>query len=168
MQFGELHKRAKPLRVGAWIDAQGAPRAAPLRLEDLGDGYKILFCFQHGCPGCHARGFPTLRRLRRLLTGRAVGYAAIQTAFEDASTNSIDKLRINQLYYDLEIPFGHDVPAADETYPTFMQDYRSAGTPWFTVIDPRGTVVFADFRLDADRFVAALDADDADLQQRDG
>jgi hypothetical protein len=39
-----------------------------------------------------------------------------------------------------------------------VEDYRSAGTPWFTVVDPSGQVVFADFRLDEDRFLAALDA----------
>ena len=44
-----------------------------------------------------------------------------------------------------------------------MEDYRSGGTPWFTIIDPAGNVVFADFRLDARRFLGALGADDADL-----
>jgi hypothetical protein len=38
-----------------------------------------------------------------------------------------------------------------------MQDYRSAGTPWFIVIDPEGEVVYNNFHLDAGRFVAALE-----------
>ena len=45
-----------------------------------------------------------------------------------------------------------------------MEDYRSGGTPWFTVIDPDGNIVFADFRLDPARFLAALGAEDADLK----
>ena len=35
-----------------------------------------------------------------------------------------------------------------------MEDYRSAGTPWFTIINPEGKIVFADFRLDADRLLS--------------
>jgi hypothetical protein len=33
-----------------------------------------------------------------------------------------------------------------------------------TVIDPSGRVVFADFRLEADRFLAALDAGNLDIE----
>jgi hypothetical protein len=46
-----------------------------------------------------------------------------------------------------------------------MEDYRSGGTPWFTVIDPEGNVVYADFRLDPNRFLAALGADDVELKR---
>jgi hypothetical protein len=46
-----------------------------------------------------------------------------------------------------------------------MEDYRSGGTPWFTVIDPEGNVVHADFRLDPQRFLAALGADDVELKR---
>lgn len=45
------HPRPRPtfapeLRVAHWIDADGANRP-PLRLADLGDGFKILYFFQH-------------------------------------------------------------------------------------------------------------------------
>ena len=159
MQFGDLHNRAKELRVARWIDHDGKSLGRPIRLSDLGDGYKVIFCFQHWCPGCHTRGFPTLKRLHDSLSGSGFGFAAIQTVFEGADTNTFDKLRINQERYALNIPFGQDVPESDERYPTFMEDYRSGGTPWFTVIDPIGTVVFADFRLDAGRFLSALEAE---------
>ena len=76
-----------------------------------------------------------------------------------------DILRINQEQYGLKMPFGHDTPPAGERYPTFMEDYRSGGTPWFTVIDPEGNVVHADFRLDPQRFLAALGADDVELKR---
>ena len=163
MQFGHLHNTARELRVTGWIDGDGEPRTRPLRLSDLGEGYKIIFCFQHWCPGCHSRGFPTLKRLYNELSDRGVGFAAIQTVFEGAETNTFDKLSVNQEQYALNIPFGHDVPQGGERYPSFMADYRTAGTPWFTVIDPTGTVVFADFRLDADRFLSALEAEDVVL-----
>ena len=155
MQFGSLHRTAPDLRVAQWIDGAGAPMA-PLHLADLGDGYKIIFCFQHWCPGCHSSGFPTLKRLHQALAPQGVGFAVVQTVFEGADVNGFDKLRPNQEAYGLPIPFGHDLPAAGDRYPSFMEDYRTAGTPWFTVIDPEGVVVFADFRLDPEALIAAL------------
>jgi thiol-disulfide isomerase/thioredoxin len=164
MQFGGLHSKAKELRVADWIDAAGKSMDKPLRLSDLGDGYKIIYAFQHWCPGCHSHGFPTLRYLHDNLADKGFGFAVIQTVFEGGEVNTFDKLRVNQEQYGLKVPFGHDVPPEGERYPTFMEDYRSGGTPWFTVINPQGEVVYADFRLDAGRFLAALDADDVDLQ----
>ncbi len=135
----------------------------PVRLADLGDEYKIIFNFQHWCPGCHSRGFPTLRFLYDSLKDRGFGFAAIQTVFEGSDVNTCDKLQLNQEQYGLPIPFGHDVPRDGDRYPTFMADYRSAGTPWFTVIDPNFNIVYADFRLDHDRFLKALSAEDVDF-----
>lgn len=165
MQFGNLHGQAPELRVTNWIGGNGRALERPLTLADLGDGYKIIYNFQHWCPGCHARGFPTLKLLHENLADKGFGFAVIQTVFEGADVNTIDKLRINQERYGLDIPFGHDLPHKGDQYPTFMEDYRTAGTPWFTVIDPDGNVVHADFRLDAARFINALGADDAALQR---
>lgn len=164
MQFGRLHNTATDLRVSDWIDADGQRMDEPLRLSDLGDGYRIIYCFQHWCPGCHSRGFPVLRYLHDNLADKGFGFAAIQTVFEGAETNTFDKLRFNQEQYGLKIPFGHDLPVNGERYPTFMEDYRTAGTPWFTVIDPNGDVVYADFRLDPQRFLSALGATDVEMK----
>lgn len=163
MRFGGLYTKAPELRVDRWIDGDGNALDQPLRLADLGDGYKILYCFQHWCPGCHSHGFPTLKLLHQHLGHKGIGFAVIQTVFEGAEVNTFDKLRVNQLQYGLNIPFGHDLPRAGEHHPSFMEDYRSGGTPWFTVIDPEGNIVFADFRLDVARFLDALDAETADL-----
>ena len=163
MAFGGLREKARELRVNDWIDAAGKPLERPVRLADLGSGYNVIFCFQDWCPGCHSRGFPTLKLLHEALKDKGFGFAVIQTVFEGADVNTFDKLRLNQESYGLAIPFGQDLPPAGERYPTFMEDYRSGGTPWFTIIDPAGNVVFADFRLDARRFLGALGADDADL-----
>ena len=165
MQFGGLHNEAKELRVNDWIDGDGKPLSNPLRLADLGDGYKIIYCFQHWCPGCHSRGFPTLKYLHDKLKDKGFGFAVIQTVFEGSEVNPFDKLRVNQEQYNLKVPFGHDTPREGEPYPTFMSDYRSGGTPWFTVIDPQGNVVYADFRLDPVRFLAALGGEDAHLER---
>ena len=86
-----------------------------------------------------------------------MGFAVIQTVFEGAHENTFDKLRVNQLKYELPIAFGHAEPPAGATLPTFMEDYLTRGTPWFTVIDAGGRIVFSDFHLDADRLVKELE-----------
>jgi len=158
----QTDQKGPELRVPQWIDAQGQRLTRPLKLADLGSGTRILFAFQDWCPGCHAHGFPTLQRLHSALAPRGVGFAAVQTVFEGSHTNTFDKLRQNQLKYELPIPFGHDLPEAGRGVPTFMEDYHSGGTPWFTIIDAQGRIVFADFHLDADRLLALEMAADGD------
>lgn len=149
-------EQAPELRVQKWIGIDGA-NIAPLTLSDLGAGPKILFAFQHWCQGCHLHGFPTLQRLYSSLSIRGVGFAVMQTVFEGANENTFDKLRVNQLKYDLPISFGQDEPPAGATLPTFMEDYGTRGTPWFSVIDAEGRIIFSDFHLDADQLVKGLE-----------
>ena len=156
MTIGINNKTAPELRVPHWIDGEGKART-PLNLAELGDAYKIIFCFQHWCPGCHSRGFPTMKKLYDALKDKGFGFAVVQTVFEGAEHNTPDKLRTMQLQYDLPVPFGHD--PIDGRYPTVMEDYRTAGTPWFIIIAPTGEVIYNDFRLDADRFLASLSRD---------
>lgn len=86
-----------------------------------------------------------------------VGFAVIQTVFEGTHENTFEKLRVNQLKYELPIVFGHDEQPTGSPFPTFMEDYRTRGTPWFTVIDAGGSIVFSDFHLDAERLVKQLE-----------
>lgn len=165
MHSGLIHHQAADLRVADWIDSAGTPLATPLRLADLGTGYRVIFCFQDWCPGCHSQGFPTLQVLHDNLARRGVGFAAIQTVFEGADVNTFDKLRINQEKYSLAIPFGHDLPAPGQRNPTFMEDYRSGGTPWFTVIDPNDKVVYADFHFDPRYLIDALKEEPGDPRE---
>lgn len=157
MQTGVINKTAPELRVDHWIDGDGQVRD-PLQLSDLGNGYKILYCFQHWCPGCHARGFPTLKTLVDNLSDNGFGFAVIQTVFEGGDTNTVDKLRENQIKYGLPVAFGHDAPSVNARISSVMQDYQTGGTPWFIVIDPHGNVVYTDFQLDAVRFLEALNS----------
>ena len=156
MSIGISASAAPELRVPFWIDGQGSP-IDPVKLADLGDGYKVIYCFQHWCPGCHSRGFPTLKRLVDNLSDKGFGFAVVQTVFEGAEQNTVAKLRETQLRYDLDLPFGPDLPLEGGRYPTVMEDYRTGGTPWFIVIDPKGEVIFNDFRLGPDRLIAAFE-----------
>lgn len=76
----------------------------------------------------------------------------MQTVFEGYSINSEDKLRKNQLKYDLKIPMAH-APGNPQTHtiPEIMRKYRSGGTPWTVIIDPEGRVVYNQFHIEADR-----------------
>ena len=147
-----MNSKAPELRVAYWIDPEGKARS-PLKLAELGDGYKLIYCFQAWCPGCHERGFPTLVNLVDNLAAYDIGFAVVQTVFEGAEENTQDKLREMQLRYGLKLPFGHD---EGEPHPSTMIDYRTGGTPWFILIDPGGTVVFSDFHLNADALIEAL------------
>ena len=74
----------------------------------------------------------------------------MQTVFEGFVFNSEDKLRKNQLKHGLKIPMAH--AAGDpqtHSIPEIMRKYRSGGTPWTVIIDPKGRVVFNQFHIDA-------------------
>jgi hypothetical protein len=153
MTRDDVSIKAPELRVPQWIDAQGCPME-PLKLAGLGDGFKVIYCFQHWCQGCHSHGFPTLKALVQALSGQGFGFAAVQTVFEGAETNTFKRLRENQERYGLAIPFGHD--PAKGGYPSLMADFETRGTPWFIVLNPSGEVLHSDFHLDGERLIEAF------------
>ena len=155
MQNGIVGLTAPPLRAVRWIDSNG-DELDSMSIEDLGNGYRVLYFFQDWCAGCHAHGFPALGALVRGLADKGVGFAAIQTVFEGFDVNTFEHLRGNQRRYGLRIPFGHAEPQAGAAVPAVMEAYRTGGTPWFVVIAPDGVVVFDGFQLDPDALVGVL------------
>lgn len=155
MAQGIVDQKAPELRVPTWIDGDGE-RRAPLRLSELGNGYKVLYCFQHWCPGCHASGFPTLQRLTSAKRAD-FGFAVVQTVFEGEQSNTFERLAETQARYRLSLPFGHDPAPSRGGRPTVMEDYRTGGTPWFIIIAPGGEVAFNGFQLDADQLLRLTD-----------
>jgi len=149
-----MQPKAPELRVPFWIGADGQPRDA-LTLAELGNSFKVIFCFKAMCPGCHSVGFPTMKTIYDGLKDKGIGMAVIHTAFDDDPRNSQDKVAEMQTKYDLPIPFGHD-PKVGDKYPTFMQDYRTRGTPFFIILDPENKIIFSDFRPDAAKVVEVL------------
>lgn len=91
--------------------------------------------------------------------------------FEGADVNTVNKLSVNQERDGLAMPFSHDpapklsLGAGAGNYPTFVEDYRSADTPWFTVIASDNIVVYADFRMDARRFFEASGGEDLKMMR---
>jgi len=153
---------APELAVPYWIDGKGNEQA-PFTLAANKGKWIYLKCFQHWCPGCHSTGFPgTVKLAKAFPNPDQLAIAAIQTTFEGFSTNDQDALRKNQLRYDLDIPFGHDTGngAAEHgsiaRYPKTMVTYQTGGTPWIIIINPKGDVVFNDFRVDVDKLITYL------------
>ena len=95
-------------------------------------------------------GFPTLKKLTEIFKdNNEVVFVGVQTVFEGYSTNTKDKLRENQIKYELKIPMAH-APGNPQTHdiPQIMRNYRSGGTPWTVIIGRSGKVVYNNFHLD--------------------
>jgi hypothetical protein len=77
-----------------------------------------------------------------------VRFLAVQTVFEGYRHNTPEKLRENQLKYDLKIPMAHAVGNQQTNdVPGVMARYRTGGTPWSVIIGPSGVVVFNGFHI---------------------
>ncbi|MDQ8727625.1 TlpA family protein disulfide reductase [Bradyrhizobium sp. LHD-71] len=146
---------APELEVPYWIDAKGT-QCPPVTLKELGERHRLLFFYQHWCPGCHSRGFPMLQALVEDPRSQSVAYAAVQTVFEGSSVNTPDTLPLDQRRYGLKIPFGHEDRSSLGLYPTTMENYRTGGTPWFVAIDPDGMVLQDGFEIDIYRFIGSV------------
>ena len=53
--------KAKEFNVKHWVDANGN-KIEQIKLTDFKGKFKVLYCFQSWCPGCHSRGLPALQK----------------------------------------------------------------------------------------------------------
>ena len=157
-QAKEQILRAPEFHVKDWIDAFGNI-TNPIKLSDLKGQFKILYCFQSWCPGCHSRGLPDLKKMVDALKEKGnISFLAIQTVFEGHESNTYEKMVETQKQYGLKIPFGHDAGDDGKSRSNMMTNYKTGGTPWFIFIDKHDAIVFADFHLNADAAIAFLKA----------
>lgn len=156
-KYGIEGQQAPELDVARWVDGTGSP-IEPVKLEDYKGKFKVIYCFQAWCPGCHSRGLPALQEMTKALKdNNKVTFMAIQTVFEGKHANTYERMLEIQQQYDLKIPFGHDEGnEATKNSSSTMHHYRSGGTPWFIFIDQDGTVVFNDFHLDTEKAIEFL------------
>lgn len=153
MSYGIEGLSAPAWDVKKWIGDNGDSKN-PVQLSDLGEGFKVIYCFQSWCPGCHSHGFPSLNKMVKELKDYPVKFVVVQTVFEGHEENGFNKLAEMQKKYDLRIPFGHD--AGEDGLPDIMEKYRTGGTPWFIIINPDNKVIFNDFHINANSFIDAL------------
>ena len=148
--------KAPEFQVKDWIDANGH-KIDPIKLADLKGQFKVLYCFQSWCPGCHSKGLPDLKKMVEALSENTnISFLAIQTVFEGFESNTYDKMVDTQKQYQLNIPFGHDAGDDGKSRSNMMTNYQTGGTPWFIFIDKHDHVVFADFHLNVDAAISFL------------
>ena len=146
--------KAPEFQVKHWIDAEGN-KTTPIKLSDFNGKFKIVYCFQSWCPGCHSKGLPDLKKMvNALKENDKITFLAVQTVFEGHEANTYEKMVETQNQYDLKIPFGHDAGDDEKSKSNIMKNYKTGGTPWFLFIDTHDNVVFSDFQLNTD---AAID-----------
>lgn len=139
--------KAPEFDVNQWVDGNGNKIEA-LKLSDFKDKFKIVFCFQSWCSGCHSKGLPDLKKMVDAFEGNdKIAFLAVQTVFEGHDTNTYEKMLETQKQYDLKIPFGHDKGGYGRSGSNLMFNYKTGGTPWFLFIDKHDNVVFSDFHL---------------------
>lgn len=154
--YGINGHKAKEFEVNHWIDAQGN-KTKPIKLCDFEGKFKVVYCFQSWCPGCHSRGLPSLQKMVNALEGKhEVVFLAVQTVFEGFHANTYEKMVETQKQYGLKIPFGHDAGDDGKSRSNIMTNYRTGGTPWFIFIDKDDNVVFGDFHLNVDKAIEFL------------
>lgn len=140
--------------VSEWINLAEGSRT--LDVTDLKGQVVFMLGFQSWCPGCHSRGFPTLKRLIKTYAGADdVSFVAVQTVFEGFSTNTAQRAWETAREYELDIPVGHDGTAGRRS--VIMQRYRTGGTPWVVIIDKQGIVRFNAFHIETRRARAIID-----------
>jgi len=146
--------KAPEFEVNNWIDAYGS-KTEPIKLSDFKGKFKIIYCFQSWCPGCHSKGLPDLKKMvEALKSNESVAFLAVQTVFEGHDSNTFEKMVETQKQYNLMIPFGHDAGDDGKSISNIMKNYQTGGTPWFLFIDKHDNVVFSDFHLNQ---VAAIE-----------
>jgi hypothetical protein len=103
-------------------------------------------------------GFPTLQKVTQAFKNEnQVIFLAVQTVFEGYEFNSRNKLRKNQLEWGLKIPMAH-AAGNPQTHdiPAIMSKYRSGGTPWTVLIDPKGKVAYNHFHIQPPQAIAMI------------
>ena len=155
-ELGIVGKAAPSWKVSSWHQLPDGKKS--LDVTDFKGKVTYLYFFQSWCPGCHARGFPTLKELNtQYKEDEAVSFAVIQTTFEGHRTNTAAKLAPTAKKYSLKIPFGQS--EGTKGTPDIMRQYRSGGTPWIVIIDKKGVVRYNDFHIsvkDASKLINAL------------
>ncbi len=151
---GIVGRRAPELDTEFWLDGAGQPTTFSM-LAQRGK-WVHLKCWQSWCPGCHAHGFPALKKISDAFADEArVVNVGVQTTFEGHSINTGDKVREMQLRYALPIVMGHDPGKRNrDGYPNTMRAYRTGGTPWHVIIAPDGQVIYDGFSVNADSVIA--------------
>jgi len=150
-------EKLESLHLEEWINGQGEKRT-PIKFNNYNNQFKIFFCFQHWCPGCHSSGFPSLKKIVNAFEeNSSIAFFVVQTVFEGHHENTFEKLIETQKKYNLQIPFAQD--SGDEhsrNRSKLMNTFNTGGTPWFLFINQKNEIVFSDFHLKPEEAIEYL------------
>lgn len=146
---------APPLGVDTWINLpEGKER---LGMPDFQGKVLAMLFFQATCTACEYREFPVMKQLVEEFEGDdGIAFVAIQTTFEDFTSNSELQLKPVAEKHKLSIPFGHLAKSADPNVYSLNVAYNTPGTPWWVVIDKEGKVAFNANTMDPQIGIANL------------
>ena len=151
---GIVGKKAPPWQVDEWVSLPDGKRQ--LDISDYKGKVVYLFFFQSWCPGCHSRGFPTLKAVQEHFKNQKdVVFVAMQTVFEGYTVNNSLAGRASLLRHGLDVPLAQS--GGDEQKSSLMGAYRSGGTPWTVLIDKEGVVRFNGFNIKKEKAIAMVD-----------
>lgn len=141
-EFGIVGENAPHFKVGYWWDEHG--NSSNYYVTDFSGKMLIIFCWSDWCPACKSHGYDEMLALQdKYLDNPEVEMIAIQTVFEGKMQNNKSKVKKVREKYGFKIPMGHDEGDEDSEYrSSILKDYKTAGTPWFIVIDKDGRVIF--------------------------
>lgn len=146
-------KKAPPLGVTDWIQLPEGEDQFDTKI--LGGKVVVLFLWQSTCEACEKREFPVLQKLVKEFEGeKEIIFLAIQTPFENYTSNSELRLKPTAEKFDLKIPFGHLAKTKDQY--SINVAYETGGTPWWVVIDKEGIVEFNGYTMDPEIGIANL------------
>jgi len=60
-RYGIGEQKAPQWNIPKWIDAAGN-ETTPINLSDYAGKFKVVYCFQSWCAGCHSVGLPSLQK----------------------------------------------------------------------------------------------------------
>jgi len=164
IKYGIAGRMAPELDVPTWIDGKGNPTT--FKLADHKNKFVFMEFWQYWCPGCHAHGFPGLKKISDAFKDNKHFTAlSIQTVFEGSWVNTESKMKSIQDKYELyDIVMGHDSGENHASgHPSSMRNYRSGGTPWAVVIAPNGRVIFNDFQINIDAAISYIKKETAKM-----
>lgn len=141
---GILGKKAELWGADHWVQLPKDQKN--LNPADFSGKVVYLYCFQSWCPGCHSKGFPTLKKVSEHYQGDdEVAFVSIQTVFEGFSTNTPSQVPAMAKRYGFSFPMGHS--GTKDSRSELMKNYRTRGTPWTIIIDKKGVVRYNDFHI---------------------
>ena len=150
---GIVGKKARSWKVESWSNLPEGKKK--LDVGDFRGRVVYLYCFQSWCPGCHSRGFPTLKKVKEAFKRNDnVAFVTVQTVFEGFHVNTKKRGLATLEKFGLDVPMA--MSGSPERRSMIMRHYRTRGTPWTIIIGPDGKVAWNGFHIRPDDAVVLI------------